>query len=256
VTVLFCDLRGFTRSAEEAPDMAAFCERVSEALNVMAEHIVQQEGVIGDFQGDAAMGFWGWPEESEDQVARAAAAALGIFKKFQHFSRQRGHALADFHCGIGIAHGPGIAGRLGAYIQFKVGVFGPTVNRAARLESLTKTVGSPILLDENAARKLAGQPKTKLRLRRVARVMPYGIPQALMVSELLPPAHEPGALLDRDMLDYEAALDNFMAGRWDFALGLLERLPHDKPGQFLREHILAHKKPGAGWNGAIVMDRK
>lgn len=256
LTVLFCDLRGFSRRAEAEQDLRAFCDRVSEALNVMAEHIIDQEGVVGDFQGDAAMGFWGWPEPSDDQVARAASAALGILKKFQQCHRKRDHPLADFQCGIGIAHGPGIAGRLGAYVQFKVGAFGPPVNVAARLESLTKVVGGHILVDENAALKLAGRPRTSLRLRRLARVQPYGMNRALMLHELLPPAHEPDAMPERDLLDYEAGLDNFLSGRWDIALHLLERLPHDKPSRFLRDFMLQHHNPPQPWEGVLVMDKK
>ncbi len=68
VSVLFCDLRGFSRESErQADDLLGLLQRVSRALGVMTHHIRQQGGVVGDFQGDAAMGFWGWPLAQQDE---------------------------------------------------------------------------------------------------------------------------------------------------------------------------------------------
>ena len=48
------------------------------ALGVMTHHIREQGGVVGDFQGDAAMGFWGWPLPQTDAVERTCRAALAV----------------------------------------------------------------------------------------------------------------------------------------------------------------------------------
>ena len=62
VAVLFCDLRGFSRESEKhADDLWNLLNRVSRALGVTTHHILDQDGVVGDFHGDASMGFWGWP---------------------------------------------------------------------------------------------------------------------------------------------------------------------------------------------------
>ena len=80
VTVLFCDLRGFSRVSEEhADDLKGLLDRVSSALGVTTRHILRHDGVIGDFQGDSAMGFWGWPiERPESDAADACRVALAI----------------------------------------------------------------------------------------------------------------------------------------------------------------------------------
>jgi adenylate cyclase len=253
VTVLFCDLRGFCRLVDEGQDdLPGLWQRVSAALGTMTSSILDQDGVIGDFQGDAAMGFWGWPLEAPDQVERAARAARAIRSQFARAGGDPDDPLAGLACGIGIAQGPAIAGKLGTPDQFKVGVFGPVVNRAARLESLTKHFRVPILLDDKCAARLGGG-----RCRRLARVLPYGMRTPLLVSELLPPATEPGAMRERDLRDYEAGLDAFLGGHWPDAAALLRRLPHDGAAGRLREFMeVHHGRPPAGWDGVMALGAK
>ena len=82
--MLFCDLRGFSRQSERhAGDLLGLLQRVSQALGVMTHHIREQGGVVGDFQGDAAMGFWGWPLAQHDAVLRTCRAALAIRAEFE-----------------------------------------------------------------------------------------------------------------------------------------------------------------------------
>jgi adenylate cyclase len=260
VTVLFCDLRGSCRISEEGQDdLQALWERVSEALGIMASRIIEHEGVIGDFQGDAAMGFWGWPLDCPEQVQHAARAALAIRKRFALAAQRKDHALAGFTCGIGIANGPAIAGKLGAYDQAKVDVFGPVVNLAARLESMTKQLGVPILIDERCAARLAEhEVSTWCRMRRLARVQPAGMRTVLTVSELLPPQTATGdSLREQDRKDYEAAFEAFLARRWDDARQLLRPLRQDGPSKFLRDWMDRNQgTPPGDWDGAIVLSSK
>src|SRR5262249_41038778 len=139
VTVMFCDIRGSVGLIEHGrADLMAMWETMSQALGIMSEAIQEYGGVVGDLQGDAAMGFWGWPTSDISQIEQAARAALAIHRKFSKLAQRSHHSLCGFACGIGLAHGPAIAGRIGTLDQFKFDVFGPTVNLAARLESMTK----------------------------------------------------------------------------------------------------------------------
>jgi adenylate cyclase len=260
VTVLFCDLRGFSRASEkEADNLLALLTRVSKALGVMTESIFNQGGVIADFQGDAALGFWGWPIAQADAVRRACLAALCIRTEFEAACRRPGHALAGFQVGIGIATGPAVAGKMGVRSQAKVGVFGPVVNLASRLEGMTKILGAPILMDPVTA-KAAGQlvPPAAARCRRLAVVTPVGLETPVTVHELLPPVSEYPILTDEHIAKYEAALDDFVAGQWPQALDLLHRVPmEDTAKDFLTEFILRHKRvPPSNWQGVIPLDRK
>ena len=68
--------------------------------------------------------------------------------------------LSGFRMGIGIATGRAVAGKIGTVDQVKVTVFGPVVNLASRLESMTKVLCVPILLDETTARPCRGELPT------------------------------------------------------------------------------------------------
>ena len=178
LAVLFCDVRGFSRSSELASDdLLGLLERVSQALGVMTQNILAQGGVVGDFHGDAAMGFWGWPAAQHDSSKRACLAALSIRTAFEQAADDPTHPLRDFHVGIGIASGPAVAGKLGSADQVKVTAFGPVVNLAARLETMTKAVGANILIDETTLAAVGQQPSDRLpRSSRLDSKMHYKLP--------------------------------------------------------------------------------
>jgi adenylate cyclase len=270
VTVLFCDLRGFTRESERsAGDLFGLLQRVSQALGVMTHQILEQGGVIGDFHGDAAMGFWGWPIPQPDAVHRACRAALGIRAAFvgpktDRSAPERSSPLMaaeglsglrpDFRVGIGIASGRAVAGKIGTVDQVKVTVFGPVVNLASRLETMTRQLRASILVDPATAAVIrASVPPTVCRLRRLARVQPVGLSAPIEVSELLPPAQHYPELTDEHLASYEAALAAFEAKDWQLALKHLHAVPPDDVAKdFLTLFIAQHGRvPPANWNGAI-----
>jgi adenylate cyclase len=258
VAVLFCDLRGFSHKAEqEAENLMGLLQRVSKALGVMNHHILDQDGVVGDFQGDAAMGFWGWPLAQDDMILRACQAALAIRQQFEAAALRPGHPLAGFRVGIGLATGHAVAGGIGAKEQLnKVTVFGPVVNLASRLEGMTKILQAPILIDDATARVVRERiPGDLARCRRVATMKPYGMELAVEVSELLPPEPEYREVAAADIEAYEQALDRFNAGEWSEAMKHLHRVsPEDRVKDFLTEFILSNKRtPPPHWDGVIEL---
>ncbi len=260
VAVLFCDLRGFSRTSERgAQDLTGLLERVSKALGVMTHQILDHGGVVGDFQGDAAMGFWGWPLAEPHAAQQAAMAALGIRAQFEAAARQPEHPLADFRVGIGIATGPAVAGKIGTADHVKVTVFGPVANLAARLESMTRLLNTSILLDAKTAAELRRTLPAELgRIRSVAIVRPYGLDSAVEVSELLPPEREHDELSGQELLDYEAAVRAFVAGDWQQALELLKRVPSDDGGRrFLTKWMTEQgSTPPPSWDGVVPLESK
>ena len=255
VTVLFCDLRGFSHRAEEQADnLPGLLERVSLALEVMTSQILRFGGVTGDFQGDAALGFWGWPISSDEAPLNACRAALAIRQEFENARAAPEHLLKDFETSVGIAHGRAVAGKIGTREQVKVTVFGPVVNLASRLESITRELHVPILIDETLDRLVRTQLNpTEARVRRLLRLLPYGMDRELMVSELVPPESQLGLLTQEHLDDFERGVDAFIAGNWDMAWKYLHRMPPDDRAQdFLAMQITQHNRSApADWDGII-----
>lgn len=260
VVVMFCDLRGFSRHAEVSRgDLSGLLDRVSRALGVVTQHILEQGGVIGDFQGDAAMGFWGWPVAADDVPLRACRAALGIRKAFAATAGQPGHPLADFEVGIGLARGRAVAGKIGTHDHVKVTVFGPVVNLASRLEGMTKQLRVPILLDESLATIARdNMPAAEGRLRRLAKVLPFGMDTPVLVSELLPSEADAPELTAAHLAAYEDAVSHFIAGRWEEAYRALRTLPPgDRAQDFLSLPIAQHNRVAPpDWTGVVRLPSK
>jgi adenylate cyclase len=260
VSVLFCDLRGFSKQSEGAAErLLELLQRVSDALGVMTHHILANNGVVGDFHGDAAMGFWGWPIDSHDTIERVCRAALAIQQEFLLAAAQTNHPLADFRAGLGIATGPAVAGRIGTTDQVKVTVFGPVVNLASRLEGMTKQLQASILVDEPTAEWVrAHVPSQLLRVRRVAKVVPFGMQTPLVVSELLPPVGPESIMQDEHIAAYELALEHFISGDWHEAFRWLHRVPaEDQVKDFLTVTIAQHRRLAPpDWQGFIELPGK
>jgi adenylate cyclase len=259
ISVMFCDLRGFSRQSEQqAKQLLQLLQRVSEALGVMTRHILDRGGVVGDFHGDAAMGFWGWPLAQSDAGLRACLAALAVLAEFSSASTEQTHRLADFRCGIGVASGRAVAGRIGTVDQVKVTAFGPVVNLASRLESMTKTMRAEILLDEiTAAYARQYLPSSQGRVRRLLKVRPFGMQQPLVISQLVPPLGPTCRLTDAHLQEYETALDLLIDGDWDAAFDHLHRVPpDDRAKDFLTGLIAQHGRiPPSDWTGVIDLPK-
>jgi adenylate cyclase len=236
--------------------------RVSDALGVMTRAILEQGGVIGDFHGDAAMGFWGWPMAQPDSAIRACRAALDIREHFLQ-ADSCGDATATegvpkhrFRVGIGIASGRAVAGKIGTADQVKVTAFGPVVNLAARLETMTRQLPASILIDAVTASSIrAALGRDICRVRRLARVIPRGLSAPLDVSEVLPPAADCPPLNDEQLAFYESALAAFEAGHWGEVEQLLAKVPPtDRVKELLLQFMLDHDgAPPTNWDGAIRM---
>ena len=260
VTVLFCDLRGFSQQAEHSADnLIGLLGRVSEALGVMTEQILRFGGVTGDFQGDAALGFWGWPFESDDAPLNACRSALGIREAFENAAAIPTHPLANFQMGIGIAHGRAVAGKIGTADQVKVTVFGPVVNLASRLESMTTQLRVPILLDEPTTKLVRDRPAPdEGRTRTLARILPVGMETPVMVSELLPSESQYPLLTNQHIERYEEGVRQFIAGDWESAWQCLHEMPAiDRAQDFLSIPIVqSNRRAPAYWDGIIRLQRK
>ena len=257
VAVLVCDLRNYSSFASRTEgELVRAWKDVAQALDAMGRSVTLHGGVVAGFRGDAVLGFWGWPtaEPAAEQALKAARAARDI-------GRSLGGWLIDRRSGFGLTHGTAVAGRLGANDLAALDLYGPVVNLAFRLETLTKAFGVEVVVADEVARhvRVADPGGKEFRARPLGKVKVKGFPAPVAVSQLYPadwemnPADGP-ALKDFQRPRWAEAVVAFTKGDWAEAAGLIEdHCPDDPAGQCLVRVMDKHgRKPPPGWDGAFV----
>ncbi len=147
VTVLMSDLRGFT-TLSETTDPEEMVLILNRYLETMSRVIVEHDGMIDEFIGDAILTVFGVPEKHGDEPLRGVACALAMQNALKELNKQLTcDGFSQLEMGIGISTGPAIVGNIGSEIRTKYGIVGPTINIASRIES--NTVGGEVLLGDS-----------------------------------------------------------------------------------------------------------
>lgn len=135
IAVLFVDVRGFTPMSELL-DPAQVVEILNRYLTLISNCILDNQGTLDKFVGDAAMAFWGAPLPQEDAVMKAVKAAMdmveGSYALSQELQEKYGRSVSF---GIGVHVGPAIVGNIGSPRRMDYTAIGDTVNTSARLEA-------------------------------------------------------------------------------------------------------------------------
>jgi adenylate cyclase len=136
ITVLFCDIRGFTTLSEWL-EPKALIDLLNRHFAVHVDVIFRHGGTLDKFIGDAMMAIWGAPVDDPRHAERAVACALEMRDAYEDFRRGLPPELAGFDIGIGIHSGTAIVGLVGPERRPEYTAIGDTVNVAARIEGLT-----------------------------------------------------------------------------------------------------------------------
>ena len=141
LTILFTDIAGFTGVAATMPP-DSLARTLNEYFTVLTGPVLNSEGTVDKFIGDALMAFWGAPVPLDDHPDRAIEAALAIRREIAAFNAAReGLSLPPLPTRIGIHTGEVLVGNIGAEERLNYTIVGDAVNAAARLEALGKEVG-------------------------------------------------------------------------------------------------------------------
>ncbi|MDQ1898843.1 adenylate/guanylate cyclase domain-containing protein [Paracoccus sp. WLY502] len=156
ITVLFCDIRGFTTLAEQLQgqpeQLTTILHRLMEPLS---QAVLAENGTIDKYIGDCLMAFWNAPLDVPDHAARAVAAGRRMIAAVAALNKEFARdGVAPLSIGIGINTGTCIVGNMGSGARFDYSAIGDAVNLAARLEGLTKDMGVPLIAGEATAEAL------------------------------------------------------------------------------------------------------
>ncbi|HEX4130678.1 MAG TPA: adenylate/guanylate cyclase domain-containing protein [Pirellulales bacterium] len=205
VTILFCDIRGFSRLSEVLGS-ARTVEWISDTMSALSDCVVEHEGVLVDYIGDELIAMWGAPVSHSNDAQRACSAALAMLKALPAVNERWAGVLGEpMHVGIGINTGTARVGNVGTARKFKYGPLGPTVNLASRVEGATKYLKIDLLITAATRAQLPASFAT----RRLGSVRVVNIAEPVELFELC----EPGESWDRLRDEYEQALALFDAGQ-------------------------------------------
>ena len=156
-SIMFCDIRSFTTLSEkQAP--SEIIELLNDYFALMFDAITANHGTVNQMQGDGLMAIFGAPAHDDHHREQAVNAALEMIELLKAFNEQRMmQNKEEVRIGIGIATGKVVAGYTGTQHRATYTCVGDTVNLAARIESHTKVVGKPILIDQYTYEGLSGQ---------------------------------------------------------------------------------------------------
>jgi adenylate cyclase len=270
MTILFGDVRGFTTISEHYKhDPQGLTRLMNRFLTPLTNAIIERNGTIDKYIGDAIMAFWNAPLDDPRQEVNACEAALEMLaradKLNQEFKReadQNGGTYMPLRVGIGLNTGPCVVGNMGSDFRFNYSVLGDTVNVASRLEARTKDYRIPIVIGEGTAQNA----KEKFATMEIDRIQVKGKTQPETVFTVLGRAElcrDPNFLelqeLTTKMLRY------YREQNWTQALDTIEPCRKAAEGfgvgalyHMYAERIEAFRRnpPPSDWNGVYEAESK
>ena len=153
MSIMFCDVRGFTAISEALKTKP---EKLTEVINILLTHlsndILNCKGTIDKYMGDCIMAFWNAPLINEDHPEDAIEAARKMMVTMDEVNslvQKSGDIDFDLKIGIGIGTGECVVGNMGSDQRFDYTVLGDVVNLSSRLEGQTKAYGVTTIISSN-----------------------------------------------------------------------------------------------------------
>lgn len=259
LTVLFCDIAGFTSIAEMLSP-TQLVSMLNEYLTEMTEVVMEYEGIIDKYQGDALMAEFGAPVPFADHALRGCRAALKMQSALSDLrERWEREEKPQLYSRIGLNTGMMLVGNLGSRHIMDYTVMGDNVNLASRLEGANKVFGTSICISEMTYEQLEGEIICReLDLIRVTgRQQPARVFEVLETVDVGIPAGRE-SLLERYELALQLYRDRQFADALDLFNDLLQLDPDDGPSLVNRTRCTEYLQspPPEDWDGVFVMRTK
>ncbi len=267
MTILFCDVRGFTGISEtlNAQGLTRF---INMLLTPLTGLIVEHRGTIDKYMGDAIMAFWNAPLPNEGHAVDAVTAAIKMANSMTQFNEvwkadceAAGRVYKEAKVGIGLNTGIACVGNMGSDQRFNYSVMGDEVNIASRFEGLTKQYGVGLAIGERTAELITSTGMAKIELDLV-RVKGRNTPSRLFT--LADTLEVPDGRIPELVALHESFIELYRSQQWDEAEAKMHQCEAiGAPGLEKLYHIYADRMaeyraepPGADWDGAYTATEK
>ena len=238
MTIMFCDVRGFTAISEALKDRPeVLAEVINTLLTELTNDILNSGGTIDKYMGDCIMAFWNAPVENPRHAELAVEASQKMMKTIYRVNDMisaQGNVSFDLRIGIGVATGECVVGNMGSKQRFDYTVLGDVVNLASRLEGQTKGYGITTVLCKNTAAAIQDKSNLILEIDKI-RVKGKTDPEVIF------------GLLESDASNDEIKavnqyLSDFRAGDFTKSMRALENiLKNEKSAIFAYASLMKHR---------------
>jgi len=257
LSLLFSDLAGFTTLSERL-DPQELLAHLNEYLSDMTRIVMDEQGTLDKYIGDAIMAFWNAPKEVEDHADRALRAAILMQRRMRELNARWRGANADAEelvVRIGVNTGTVVVGNVGGAERFDYSAIGDAVNLAARLEPANKTYDTLTMCSEFT---LEQARREDFRVRELDLIAVKGKVEPVRVYELLELADvELAPEKEEALRHYDAGLNAYKRRDWTLAAeyfqAALEADPADGPSRVYldRAEEYTDAPPPADWDFVV-----
>ncbi len=173
LTLLFCDVRGFTTISEQfTPE--GLTSLINKLLTPLTNEILDRQGTVDKYMGDCIMAFWNAPLDDVKHAQNACESALAMIEDMgplnellEREAKEENRLHIPLKVGIGLNTGSAVVGNMGSDQRFDYSVLGDTVNTAARLEGQSKAYGVDIIIGETTQAQCENLASVELDLIQV-----------------------------------------------------------------------------------------
>jgi adenylate cyclase len=208
LSIMFTDVRGFTTISEHyGADVQGLTRIMNRYMTAMTAKIIENEGTLDKYIGDAQMAFWNAPLDDVDHARNAVRTALQMMESLDAFNAEiTAEGIPAFGMGLGINTATVVVGNMGSDQRFDYTCLGDGVNLASRLEGQSKPYGVKIVLGSRTAELI----QDTYSVAELDCIAVKGKKEGVKIYTLAP-----------DTEQHQQFLDLYYAGEWKKALTII-----------------------------------
>jgi len=256
LSIMFTDVRGFTSISEHyGEDVQGLTQIMNRYMTAMTAKILENEGTLDKYIGDAQMAFWNAPLDDKQHAKNAVKTALSMLGDLDEFNRKIGaEGVPPFGMGLGINTGMVVVGNMGSDQRFDYTCLGDAVNLASRLEGQSKPYGVKLVIGSKTAEYVADE----YFIIELDTIAVKGKKQGVNIYTVI------GTNREMEFLNYapfremhNIMLDDYRSQKFGSAISMCEKLDRAFNGQMKAYYEMMKERceeylrnpPPADWDG-------
>lgn len=263
LSIMFTDVRGFTSISEHyGENVQGLTQIMNRYMTAMTAKILENEGTLDKYIGDAQMAFWNAPLDDKQHAKNAVKTALSMLGDLDEFNRKIGaEGVPPFGMGLGINTGMVVVGNMGSDQRFDYTCLGDAVNLASRLEGQSKPYGVKLVIGSKTAEYVADE----YFIIELDTIAVKGKKQGVNIYTVI------GTNREMEFLNYapfremhNIMLDDYRSQKFGSAISMCEKLDRAFNGQMKAYYEMMKERceeylrnpPPADWDGVFRSQTK